>query len=308
MPIFINTRQESCESRMTQAFLPSRLQQSLTRFLSDPKGSRVCINSKYEDLQAPGNSLSAASGSRKEGSVFTVSTSVPINQLVHEKMLRKLGDIRLKWAIISNDSQFENAGQIMTATQSNLIGLSSISSRDKHPHDCSVNGGHVGDKSIFHALHEPEVTFQEINARSGNDVQASSILRTGLTQVMNDLHPIESLGKFQAGTCEYRDAFRKKNYRYPDVIHSFHSIKNCLEKPSFQQSLYIFYNFLADRLFDLHRAFLQCLQSVKHSRKHVALFLECISFRYGDVILLLSRTTMRRVKFLYEKPPTTLSV
>ena len=304
MPIFINTREESCESRMTQAFLPSRLQESLTRFLSDTNASKICMNSKYGNLQDPGNSLSAALGSRKEDSVFTVSTSVPINQLVHEKMLRKLGDIRLKWAIISKASHIENAGQLMIATQNNLIELSAISYRDNHPHDRSRNGVHIGDESIIHDIREPELALQEINNITVNEVKEGSFLRTGF----KDLYPIEPLDQSQAETCDNRDAFRKRNYRYPDVIHSLQLNKIFTEKTPFQRTLYIFYAALADRLNNMHRAFLQCLQSVAHSRKQVALFLEYKCLRYGDVILLLSRTTMRRVKFLYEKPPTTLSV
>jgi hypothetical protein len=308
MPIFINTRQESCESRINQAFLPNRLQQSLTRFLSDPNASKICMDSKYENLQVPDNSLSANTGSRMEDSVFTVSTSVPINRLVYRKMLRSLNDIRRKWAIISKASHIENVGQIMIATQNNLIGLSAISNRDNHPHDRSRNGVHVGDESIIHDIREPELALQEINNITVNEVKEGSFLRTGSMQVINDLHPIQSLDQTQAETCDHRDVFRKRNYRYPDVIHSLQLNKIFTEKTPFQRTLYIFYAALADRLNNMHRAFLQCLQSVAHSRKQVALFLEYKCLRYGDVILLLSRTTMRRVKFLYEKPPTTLSV
>ena len=79
MPIFINTRRGHCESRMAQAFLPRRLQQSLTRFLSDTNASKIYMDSKYENLQVPDNSLSANTGSRMEDSVFTVSSCRSIN-------------------------------------------------------------------------------------------------------------------------------------------------------------------------------------------------------------------------------------
>jgi len=308
MPIFINTREESCESRITQAFLPSRLQQSLTRFLSDPNTSKICMDSKYENLQDSGNSMGAASACWKEDSAFIVSTSAPINQLVYEKMLSKLGDIRLKWAIISKAIHNENAGQIMIANQDNMIGLSAISYRDNHPHDRSRNCIHTGEESIIHDIRESELALQENNNITVNEVKEGSFFRTGSMQVINDLHPILFLDQFQAEACDNRDAFRKRNYRYPDVIHSFQSNKSFTEKTSFQRTIYIFYAAIADRLNNMHGAFLQCLKSVEHSRKQVALFLECKCLRYGDVILLLSRTTMRRVKFLYEKPPTTLSV
>lgn len=308
MPIFINTREESCESRITQAFLPSRLQQSLTRFLSDPNASKICMDSNYVNLQVPDNSMGAASGSQKEDSAFTVTTSAPINQLVYKKMLRKLGDIRLKWAIISKAFHNEIAGRFMIATQDNLIGLSAISYRDYHPHNRSRNGIHNGEESIIHDIREPELALQQINNITVSEVKDGSFLRTGSMQIIKDLHPIQSLDQFQTEACDNRDAFRKRNYRYPDVIHSLQLNKSFTEKIPFQRTLYIFYAALADRLNNMHRAFLQCLQSVVHSRKQVALFLEYKCLRYGDVILLLSRTTMRRVKFLYEKPPTTLSV
>ena len=305
MPIVINTTEQCYGGRMTHSFIPIWLRQSLTRFMSNHKGS-VCTNLQYEDVHDLGNYSSNTLSGRGENKSVTISSSIPISRLNCEKMLRNLEGIRLKWNMIINFSLNENAGLIMLATQSNLIGLSAISSSDNHPYDRSMHKVYLRDKSS--KPREAEVGLQEISSRSGYEVQVGSFLKTCLTQVMNELYPPKLLIQSLNLTCDYRDEFRKKNYRHPDIFHSFQSKNEYAGNASHYHVLHTSCTTLAARISNLNTGFCKYLESVVHSWVHFIRFLEHTSFRGGDVIYLLSRTTMRRVKFLYEKPPTTVTV
>ena len=223
-------------------------------------------------------------------------------------MLRNLKAIRLKWDMILNTSLNENAGLIMVATQSNLIGLPVMSRLASHPQDRTMQKAHIRDKSNMLAPQEADAVLQGISNRSGNEVQVGSFPETGLTQITNDQNPTILLNRLPSAPCVYRDVFRKKNYRYHDILHSCQSNKDYAGNPSFYRTLYSYCTTFAVRLSNLNIGFRQYLESVAHSWEQFLRFLEHTSFRGGNVIYLLSRTTMRRVKFLYEKPPTTVTV
>ena len=307
MPIVIKTTEQSCGNRMTHPPVPLWLQQSLARFMSNHKG-RIYTCLQYEDSHNPGNPLSNTMTVGEENSAVTFYSSAPISRLKYEKMLRNLENIRLKSDKTFNNSLIENAGLIMLATQSNLIGLSTIPSRDSHPYDRSMHKVHIGDKSNIHTSKEPEAVLQGISIRSENEVQGGSLLKTGLVQVIKDLHPAKLLNPSPNSPFDHRDTFRKKNFRYPDIFHFFQSKNGYAGNPSFHNILYTFCATLAARLSTMDTAFRKYLESVPHYWRQFIRFLEPTSFSGGNVIYLLSRTTMRRVKFLYEKPPTTLSV
>jgi hypothetical protein len=307
MPIVINTTEQSCENRVTRPPMPLWLPQSLTRFMSNHKG-RVYTNLEFEDTHAPGNSLSNTIAARGANLAVTISSSEPVNRLKRENMLRNLKAIRLKWDMILNTSLNEYAGLIMVATQSNLIGLPVMSRLASHPQDRTMQKAHIRDKSNILAPQEADAVLQGISNRSGNEVQVGSFLETGLTQITNDQNPTILLNRFPDSPCGNRGALIKKNFRYPSILHSCQSNKDYAGNPSFYRTLYTFCTTFAARLSNLNIGFRQYLESVAHSWEQFLRFLEHTSSRGGNVIYLLSRTTMRRVKFLYEKPPTTVTV
>ena len=307
MPIVINTTEQSCASKVTRPSIPLSLQQSLTRFMSIHKG-RVCANSQYEDTHYPGNSWSNTLATQDENLAVTITFSVPISRLKNENMLRNLEGIRLKWDTISNTNLMENAGLIMLATQDNLIGLSAMPRLDNHPNDRSVHKFNLRDKfSIYRA--KDAVVFMSGNSNTfGNDAQGGSILMTGLTHVMSELNPAKLLKQVPPISCVYRNVYKKENYRYPNILYHFRSINAYAGNSSFYRTLYTFCASLGARLSNLNIGFLEYLESVAHSWGQFILLLENTSFRSGNVIYLISRTTMRRVKFLHVKPPTTVTV
>jgi hypothetical protein len=307
MPIVINTTEQSCENRVTRPPMPLWLPQSLTRFMSNHKG-RVYTNLEFEDTHAPGNSLSNTIAARGANLAVTISSSEPVSRLKWENMLRNLKAIRLKWDMVLNTSLNENAELIMLDTQSTLIRLSTMPSRVNHPHDHSMHMVQIGVKSNTHKPQEPEVALLGISNRSGNEVQVGSFLETGLTQITSDQNPTILLNRFPDSPCGNRGALIKKNFRYPNILHSYRSKNDCAGNHSFRRILHAFCTTFAARLSNLNIGFRQYLESVAHSWEQFLRFLGYSSFWGGDVIYLLSRTTMRRVKFLYEKPPTRVTV
>ena len=307
MPIVINTTEQSCEDRVTRPPIPLSLQQSLIRFMSNHKG-RVCTNSQYEDTHDPGKSWSNTLVAQDENLAVTISLFVPISRLKNENMLRNLEGIRLKWEMISNTNLMENAGLIMLATQDNLIGLSAMPSPDNHPYDRSMHKFNLGDKFSIYRPKEAKVVMLGNTNTFGDDVQRSSFLMTGLMHVMIELNPAKLLKQEPPLPCVYRNEYRKENYRYPNILHHFRSINAYAGSPSFYRTLCAFCASLGVRLRNLNVGFREYLESVAHCWEQFIRFLEHTSFRGGNVIYLLSRTTMRRVKFLHEKPPTTVTV
>lgn len=306
MPIVIKTTEQSCGNRMTHPTVSLWLQQSLARFMSNHKG-KLCTNLQCEDTHDLGNSSSNTLVGREENTSVAISSSVTISRLKYENMLRNLEGIRKKWDMVLNTSLIEDAGLIMIATQSNLIGLSSMPGRDKHLHKRSVCSAHIVDEPYIHRSQEPEVVLQEIS-RSEYEVQVGFFLKPSLTQFMNEPNPSKLHNQPPPPQCNYRDAFRKKNYKLPDMLHSCQPKNDYVRYPLFHRILYTSCTTLAARISNLNTGFCKYLESVVHSWEYFIRFLKHTSFRGGDVIYLLSRTTMRRVKFLHEKPPTTVMV
>ena len=306
MPIVINTTEQFSRNRIAPTSIAQWLQQSLARFMNNHKG-KLCTNLQCEDTHGLGKSLSNTLIAREENTSVAISSSVPISRLKYENMLRNLECIRKKWDMVLNTSLIEDAGLITIATQCNLIGLSSMPGRDKHLHNRSVCSAHIVDESYIHTSQETEVVLQEIS-RSEYEVQAGSLLKPSLTQFMNEPNPSKLHNQPPPPPCDYRDAFRRKNYKLPDMLHSCQPKNDYVGYPIFHRILYTYCASLGARLCILNIGCLKYLESVVHSWEQFMQFLGRTSLRGGDVIYLLSRTTMRRVKFLYEKPPTTITV
>jgi len=303
MPIDINTSKEPYGRRMTDSSIAIWLQQSLTRFTSNNK-VRICTNSQFEDTHDTGISLSNTAVSRDGNLAVIVSASQSDSRSAYEKMQKNLEHVRLKWGIVSRARQHERPDLIMLNAQCNLIGLPNIVSLDRHSNDRPMIRINIADI----ALQEPMDLFQEISDRSAGIVYADSFPEAGTSQIMNTPHMGESLDLMHANTRDRQETSRKKNYRHNDIFHCFQSNKDCAGNLSSQRVLYARRGTIADILSDLHVVFRHSLESVAHSWKQFILILQHASFGGGNIIHLLSRTTMRRVRFLYEKPPTTLTV
>jgi len=307
MPIVINTSDVPYGRWMTDSSIAIWLQQSLTRFTSNNKG-RICTSSQFEDTHDPYNSLSNTAVSREGNWAVIVSTSQSVSRSAHEKMRKKLEHIRLKWGMISRMGKYESPDLIMLNAQCNLIGLSTTVCLDEHSNDRSMIRANIADKSTILALQKLKDLFQEISDRTANIIYGDTFPKAGTNQAMNVPHMEKSLDLMHTIPCDYQETFRKKNYRYTDIFHCFQLDKDSAGNPSFHHTLYAHCGAIADISCNLQVAFRHYLESVAHCWKQFAMFIEYTSFRHRDVIYLLSRTTMRRVKFLYEKPPTTLTV
>jgi len=307
MPIVINTLEQSCVSRITHSSIPAWLQQSLTRFMSNNK-DRVCSNVQPEDTHTSGNSLSNTLPPKEKYSAVTVSASMPVSRLAYQKMLKNILVIRAKSEMFSRGRQCDCPDLIMMIAQCNLIGSSPIENLGLHDHDRTTKPLNTTDKSLIYASQQSETHFQESNDPSEYNVQLGSFIGTGLPQVIDPQHSSKSLDVLTANPCRDQDAFRKKKYRHTDSFHYLRSNMNHAENHSLYSALNTFCATLAARLNDLNIRFQKYIESVGYLWLQFILLLEHTSIRGGNIIYLISRTTMRRVKFHYEKPPITATV
>jgi hypothetical protein len=197
---------------------------------------------------------------------------------------------------------------IMLNAQCNLIGSSTIVNLRHHDHDRTNKRPNTADKSVICLFPEPKKIPKKINDWSTNNVHAGSLPDADLPQVLNQRYSRKFLEMIAAKPCGYKNISAMKNYRHTDIIHFLKTYINYSGIPSFHHALNSVRAALVETRSNLHNAFRNCLKPAAHYRLHFILFLEYVSFRYSSVIYLLSRTTMRRVKFLYEKPPTTVTV
>ena len=254
MPIFINSTQHWSKSRMSNASWSRWLHQSLAKFLSN-HNSRNYSNLQCEDSYDPGSSLNYISTPRAGNFPVIISTHRTPSGLAFKAMQRNLQRIRLKWKMISRGEQHESPDLIMLNTQYNLLGYSSISKHGDHSYLYPQKRINIDNNSIIHALDDPKRDLQAISDQSKNEVHSYSFLKVCLIQVLNDLSPQELPNQLQVETFDYRDAFRKKNYRYPNALHSFQSNNDYAAPTSFSRTLYILYAALADRLSNLDKVF-----------------------------------------------------